>query len=155
MSWTRLGWALAGGLAACAHGTIPGTSIEDTEENRQILSMVDAYEKAMEGLDASALLTLVSPTYYEDYGTREGEDDENYAQLAERLQTTFDMTETLRLDLRVDVIEVEEEEAYAEFFYSVRSLVKYPSGEKWETHSDRARLELKKQEDGWRIVAGL
>lgn len=155
MKRTWLGLVASAALGACAHGTIPGTNIEDTEENREILRLVEAYHSAMEGLDATALLDLVSPGYYEDYGNRQDEDDENYAQLQERLRENFGLAKTLYLDLRVDDIRVEEDAAYAELFYDVRTLVKYPSGEKWEHHSDRSRLEFKRFSEGWRIVAGL
>ena len=38
-------------LAGCAHSKIPMTTIDDTEENREILQIVKEYHKALESLD--------------------------------------------------------------------------------------------------------
>jgi hypothetical protein len=70
-----LGTLIALGLVGCAHDKIPLTNIDDTEENREILQVVQEYHKALESLDADAILQLVSPRYFEDNGNLEANDD--------------------------------------------------------------------------------
>ncbi len=143
------------GVSACAHKTIPSTSIEDTEENREIFRLVRAYEQALESLDADAVLALVSPNFYENNGNTDDGDDYDFYGLKDNLARDFQRTRTLQLDLRVDAIEVEKDEAFAELFYRIRAQNEYPSGLKWETGSDRTRLRLERIDGKWLIVAGL
>lgn len=154
MKGIRFLWVMAV-ATACAHGTIAGTDIEDTAENRALIALLEEYHNAMEGRDATALLRLVSTNYYEDYGNRFSDDDNDYEQLADQLRGDFEITKAIQLDVRVDDMKVEEATAYAELFYEIRSLIEYPSGEKWETHSDRTRIRFAKEGDAWRIISGL
>lgn len=144
------------GLAACAHGTIDATNIEDTEENRQVLSLVEAYQAAVESLDADAVLALVSPRFFEDNGNTDESDDYGFDGLASGLRASFERTKVMQLKMRVDAIEVDDDEAFAELRYEYRAQVEYPSGVQWDTGSDRTRLRLvRTPEADWRIVAGL
>lgn len=142
-------------LAACAHSKIPRTSIDDTEENREIYRLVLEYERALENLDADAVLALVSPNFYENNGNTDDNDDYDYYGLKDNLARDFQRTRALQLDLRIDVIEVEEDRAFAELYYSIRAQNEYPSGLKWETGSDRTRLQLERLDGKWLIIAGL
>lgn len=150
-----LGMAFA--LAACAHGKIPDTNIEDTEENRSVLRLVRAYEAAVESLDADAVLALVSSDFYEDNGNTDASDDYGYEGLAVNLRAGFERTRALQLALRIDAIDVEDDEAYAELYYEYRAKVEYPAGPRWDTGTDRFRLKLRREneDDAWRIVSGL
>lgn len=148
--------ALAGLVAAgCATSTIGNTDIKDTEENREILEVVERYHRALESLDADAVLELVSPDYYEDLGNTDEADDYDYEGLARSLHEEFERTRTLRLDIRVDDISVEDDAAHAELYYDIRAQNEYPSGLKWERTTDRTRLTFERVGDAWRIVSGL
>jgi ketosteroid isomerase-like protein len=150
------GWWLALGLGACAHAKIPETNIDDTPENRAVLALVEDYQEAVEALDADAVLALVSPDFYEDNGNTDSSDDYGYEGLREALRESFDRTEAMQLILRVNAIEVEDDEAFAELQYEFRAHNDYPSGMKWDTGTDRTRLRLRRSPDGeWRIVSGI
>ncbi len=142
-------------VAACATSKIGGTEIDDTEENREILSLVEAYHRALESLDADAVLALVSPEYYEDNGNADTSDDYDYEALARTLHADFERTRSLQIEIRVDDIQVEDESAYAELYYDIRAQNEYPSGVKWERTADRTRLQLQRVGENWRIVSGL
>ncbi len=148
---------LLGIIAAtgCAHGKLPGTEVDDTEENRQILSLVEAYQKAMESLDADAVLALVSPNYYEDNATASTEDDYDYQMLHDNLVRDFQRTKKMKVEFRVDDIQVDSNKGYAELYYRIRAQNEYPSGKKWEVTSDRTRLLFEMVRGRWKIVAGL
>lgn len=148
--------ALALGVGACAHAKIPETSIDDTPENRAVLQLVEDYQTAVEALDADAVLALVSPSFYEDNGNTDSTDDYDYDGLKVDLRASFERTRAIQLVLRVDEIEVEEDTAYAELRYEYRAQNDYPSGLKWDTGSDRTRLQLVRTPDGpWRILSGI
>lgn len=148
-------------VTACAHDKIPNTNIDDTEENREVLSLVQSYRTAVESLDVEAVLALVSPNYFEDNGNTDDKDDYGFDGLKENLQTSFARTKAIQLLLRVDAIEVEDNKvAFAELYYEYRAQVDYPSGLKWDTATDRTRLRLVRsipddKESAWRITAGL
>ncbi|MBK6686719.1 MAG: nuclear transport factor 2 family protein [Deltaproteobacteria bacterium] len=143
------------GLAGCAHSKIPLTNIDDTDENRQILTIVDEYHRAMENLDATAVLALVSPSFYEDNGNTNANDDYDLEGLKTNLTAEFQRTKALQLQLRVDAIQVEDNQAYAELYYVVRAHNNYPAGDKWETGTDRTRLQFERVGDRWLITSGL
>ena len=67
-------------MLACGGGcatinTIPGTKVADTKVNREILDVCERYRHAMEDRDATTLLSLAHPNYYEDSGTPLASDD--------------------------------------------------------------------------------
>lgn len=144
-------------LAGCAHRTIPLTDIEDTEENREILDLVKDYHRALESLDADAVLSLVSPRYFEDNGNTDAGDDYDFEGLKKSLQDDFSRTRAIKLNIRVDAIEVDDEarRAWAELYYQIHAQNEYPSGLKWESGSDRTRLRFERVDGRWMIVAGL
>jgi|SRR5687767_9667661 len=150
-------WVLGLLLGGCAHGKIPLTNIEDTEENREILQIVREYHKALESLDADAILSLVSPRYFEDNGNLEAEDDYDFDGLRQALREDFKRTRSMKVNIRVDAIEVDDEteRAWAELYYQIHAQNEYPSGTKWETGSDRTRLRFERVQGRWLIVAGL
>ena len=149
-----LGFALA--AAACAHSKIPNSDIDDTEENREVLAFVEKYEKAVESLNPDEVIALVSPDFYEDNGNTDSTDDYDYEELKNGLRESFGRTQTLRLDLRVDAVEVDDADAFAELYYEYRAKNDYPSGSQWDTGADRTRLQLKRDAEGrWRIVSGI
>lgn len=151
-----MGLTLALALGACAHSKIPNTSIDDTDENREVLALVEEYQRAIESLDVDAVLALVSPQFYEDNGNTDSSDDYDYEGLKTILRDSFGRTKSMQLVLRVDAVEVEKDSAFAELFYEYRAHNNYPSGTKWDTGTDRTRLLLVRDAQmQWRIVAGI
>jgi hypothetical protein len=148
---------LVASAAGCAHSKIRGSNIDDTEENRTILKLVDQYQQAMESLDSDAVLTLVSPRFFEDNGNTDREDDYDYEGLKSSLEEQFKITKRLQVELRVDNIKVEDEDgkAYAFLHYTYRAQSEYPSGRKWKTDSDRVRVEFERRDGKWLILSGL
>ena len=67
-------------LSACAERCIPNTDVVDTDDNREIVGFCETYRRAVERKDATALLGMVSPDYYEDGGNADASDDMDYAQ---------------------------------------------------------------------------
>lgn len=141
-------------LFSCAHSKIPETDIDDTSENREILSILDKYRLAFENRDAEGVLALVSTDFYETNGTSDPADDYDYRELREKLQSEFTRSEKVQVLMRVDAIEVDDDKAIADVYYTVRAQNAYPSGTKWETGSDRSRLKLKRTGKQWLLTSG-
>lgn len=157
MSRQKLALAAFGALlvSACAHSKIPNTNIDDTDDNRAILAIVDAYHAAIENRDADAVLALVSDDFYEDNGNTDRNDDYGKSQLAESLRAEFEKTEQLQLGLKVEDIVVTDDRAHAFVQYNLRARTDFPSGKKWKTSSDRSRMTLVRVDGKWLILAGL
>ena len=151
--------AIAAGIlllvGACAHSKIANTTIDDTEENREILELIESYHRAIESRDAEAVLAMVSKRYFEDNGNTDRSDDYDYSQLAQTLPADFERTKAMQLEIRVDEIVVEEELAHAFIFYTVRGHADFPVGSKWKTTTDRARLTFTREGEDWKIISGL
>lgn len=142
-------------MAACAHARIPNTSVDDTEENRTIYELLLTYERAIEARDTDAVLAMVSPQFYEDNGNTDKDDDYDLTGLKASLSDEFNKTKKIQVDMNVDAIQVEDAKAYAYVFFTLRARSEFPSGEKWKTASDRARIVFAQEDDKWLIISGL
>jgi ketosteroid isomerase-like protein len=147
--------AIALAASACAHSKIRGTQIDDTPENREVLEVISSYQNAMQGLDADAVLALISPSFYEDNGNTDKSDDYDIEGLRSTLTADFARTKKIQLELRIDEVVVEESKAFAYVQYTYRAQSEYPTGLKWKTDTDRTRFELERRDDKWLIVRGL
>jgi hypothetical protein len=144
-------------LSACAHAKIPQTDIDDTPDNHQILDIVEAYQKAFEARDADAILAMVSHRYYEENGNTDRSDDYDFNGLRQFLIDEFQRTKAAQLDVRVDEIQVDEDNgtAFATLYYNYRAQSEFPVGLKWKTGTDFTRLRFIREDGRWKIVAGL
>jgi hypothetical protein len=89
-------------LGACAESShyIYGTKVLDSQENRQILGVIEQYRLAMERKDTSTLLGLAAKDYWEDGGTPTGADDYGYDGLKDVLATRFARADSIRYSMR-------------------------------------------------------
>lgn len=145
-------------LAGCGPGYIKGTKIRNTPDNRAIIDVLRAYQKAMEARSADAILALCAPTYHESLGTFGGEDDYGYDKLPARLRERFSRLRSLTYRVTVKKIEVEGGGSRAAVFYTYDMQYQFTvdGTERWSTESADHRMLLEKSGDGgWRIVSGL
>jgi hypothetical protein len=145
------------GLASTGCATfrpIPGTKIADTPENRELLQRVEEYRVAMESRDASKLLTLAHPNYYEDSGTPTGSDDYGYPGLKRVLESRLGALRWLRYLIRYRDVHVEVNRAWVDIRYDISFQLLTEMGEKWERRQNEKRLELVKDKDRWLFVSG-
>ena len=151
----------AAAVTGCKPDLLPGTNLEDTDENRAVLEFMGKYKLAVESRDAAKVLDLVAPDYFEDMGTVETDDDYGSEKLQRELADNFAKTKEIRLDLIIQKIEPKEDSAIVnvDYKYVQRALLDLPAGEKWVTHSDVNRLVLRRvgedAKDGFLIVSGL
>jgi hypothetical protein len=141
-------------LAACARN-IPNTDIRDTEDNRAIIDVVDAYRKAFDTRNVDGVMALVSTTYYDDAGTLDASDDVDFINLPVVLKDTFARLSQVRLEFGITSIEVNGDKATAELFYDAKYRVSVGKSEVAKRDTDLQRLKFRKEGTAWKIVTGL
>ena len=149
--------AFATTAVGCAHGTIEGTNVPDTDENRAVLEVLTTYRSAMQERDADKIISLVASDYFEDMGTIDQSDDYGYQHLTENvIPNSLKVAQEVYLTFEIHSIEVDGDSAWADVRYNARAKLGLSSGDMWETHKDFNRIELSMNDKGrWVIKAGL
>jgi ketosteroid isomerase-like protein len=145
------------GLAvlACGPRRIPGTDIRDTPDTRAVVEAIDAYRQAAERRDASAVLALVSPHYFDTAGTPDPGDDVDFELLKKRIIADYKQITALRLQLGVRRIDVEGDKAAAYVFYDEHYRIQTKNGEVAKQANDSHRMQLVREDGRWVFVSGL
>jgi len=151
------------GSVSCKPELIPGTQVEDTEENRKVLEFLGKYRKAVVDRSPDGLVGLCANDYFEDNGTVEQNDDYGIDKLRERLKHDFDKTKEIQLEIIVQMIEHLDDGSdkgpapvRVAYRFNQRALVAFPAGEKWITLTDVNRLVLRPDDAaGYLIISGL
>jgi hypothetical protein len=138
----------------CAARRIPGTQIEDTAEAREILSVLDAYRRAVEAKDADGVLKLISKNFQDDGGTASPEDDLDYVRLTSALPSQFAKVDAVRLDMDIQRIDVDRGVAHAVYSYNASFRIPRLST-KPQKSSELEKMVLQRTDDGWKIVSGI
>jgi ketosteroid isomerase-like protein len=132
----------------------PGTEIPDTSDTRKIRDMMEKYRTAMEAGDAEAIISMVSESYRDDFGTIQTQDDLDYAGLREVLPRRLSAVQDADLYMEVKRIDVKESEAVATYYYvwryKVPTLTSRP-----QSYADLQQMWFRKVGDEWKIVRGL
>ncbi len=144
------------GATACHKKYIEGTKIRDTEDNRQILELLETYRAALEEKDADKLVALCSEHYYEDMGNSENSDDFTLKELkAQVIPKIFEHTDELYLSITVDALELKKDRGFVDFRYDYRAHLNFPAGGKWLNDTELNRFELVKEDGRWLVLSGL
>lgn len=171
--------AAAASLVGCATRYIPNTDVEDSDDNRGVISFCEKYRHAVELKDVPQLLKLASNDYYEDGGNVDASDDLDYAGLREYLTGKFGDARAIRYEIRYrrivrQAVPERESEAgtgslkneagsepaeliYVDYTYSASYRIPAAKGgDEWRRRVDDNRLEILRYADNtFRIVAGM
>ncbi len=147
--------AAAFALAACAPKLIPNTQVEDTRDNRAVYEVLRAYVVGLQTKDASAVLALVSPDYFDNAGTPLPTDDMDRAAVERSLATDLAKVDSLRLEMGVKRIDVKGDTASAELFYDGYYRVVTKEGPVPKRESDLHQMKLRRHGQTWLITSGL
>jgi hypothetical protein len=145
-------------LSACGTKYIPTTQIEDTEENRQLLRVVEQYRRAVEDKDVARILELTSDSFFEDPGTPgDPSDDYDKAGLKVRLEEAFAKLRDQKLDISVRKLHWidDEKEAQVEYAFDYRYQLDMAGAGEWRADRDLNQVTLRREGDTWRIVSGI
>jgi SnoaL-like domain len=141
--------------AACSHATLPGTNIRDTPQNRAVLDVFGRYKQALEARDARAILALTTPDYSDAGDPARGIGPIDHQVLEQRLKGDLSKVTGVRFEATVKDVEVKGEQARLDYFQVLRYAVATPSGEKWKSESDDARMRFVRINGEWKIASGL
>lgn len=141
--------------AGCAPRLIPGTQIADQPENRAALQILSEYKRAAEALDADAVLALAAPDYFDNGSSSRTHQSVDRAALQQQIPAEFQKLKALRMDITVKDARVNGDKAEIDYFLVLHYALSLPSGEKWHSESDDARLYLAKEDGKWKVIAGL
>lgn len=144
--------------------TIPGTEIPDTEENREILRVLEKYRVSFVRRDAAGVLTTAHPTYFDTSGTDDPEDDLEYKELGPVLRERMAQLESVRFTIDYLEIDVVKDRAVVKVWvdasFRLKPIIDPETGEVRVESShnrlqDHAMFELLNDEGSWRITRGL
>ncbi len=148
-----LSWVLIG----CGHQTIPNTDIRDTRMNREVVSFVEKYRKAVEARDIVSLIKMASDDYYDDNGTPRGEDDVDYRSLKKHLGAWHNSVLDVRYEIRYRRVSLDRDRILVDFTYTGSFRTGTPSGERWARRLADNRLILRYERGAgeYRIISGM
>lgn len=140
----------------CSKSFIPNTDVEDTSENRKVISFCEDYRHAVEEKDVGKLLKMASPKYFEDGGNTNPEDDLDYEGLKEYLSATFVKVQSVRYEIRYRKVSfAENKRIYIEYSYSASYRIPGLKGEEWKHTVADNLLELIPDGESFKILAGM
>ncbi|MFP2902397.1 nuclear transport factor 2 family protein [Corallococcus sp. 4LFB] len=143
-------------LAACAPKRIPGTELEDTDDTRAILSVMERYRAALEARDAKAIQALVSPKFRDDGGTEDTVDDLTADNLGPHLQALFQKLQNPKVDFNIRRVEVREEDDIALAIYYWNASWRMPGlNARPQQDSELEQMVFQKVDGEWKILSGI
>jgi hypothetical protein len=147
--------ALVIALCACSHNTIAGTQIRDDPQNRAVLQVLAQYKAAMEARDSNALLSLAAPGYFDKGDVAHPNETRTFDGLKREVPDDLKNVKSVHLDLTLRDVQVAGDDARIDYYAVLRYAVATPSGEKWFSQADDARMKLIKIDGAWKIASGL
>ena len=149
---------LAMPLAAtgCSKTYIPNTDVEDTSENRKVVLFCERYRHAMEDKDVGELLKLMSPAYFEDGGNNKSDDDADYEAVRQFLTGDFLKASGIRYEMRYKKVTfTERDHIFVDYTFAGAWKIPGIKGDEWHHKVDDNRLDLVRDGDSFKIVAGM
>src|SRR5947208_12358510 len=89
----------------CTPKKIPGTELDDNDDTRSILDVMEKYRVALEKRDAQSIIGLADESFKDDGGSANPDDDYNYHDLYTKLPETLKKLGDIRLEFNVRRIE--------------------------------------------------
>ena len=146
-------------LVGCSAKKIPGTEIDDNDDTRIILSVMEQYRKAVETKNAQTILDLSDPTFKDDGGSAAPEDDLEYSQLFTVLPARLSKMDDIKLEIAVRKIEVDKELGIARATYTYNTSFKLPGlNSKAQSESEIKQMTFTladKSKRLWKITSGI
>lgn len=151
-------------LSGCkSKPTIPGTEIPDTEDNRQIISVLERYRTSLVSRDAAAVLATAHPTYLDSAGTDDPSDDTTYTELGPLLRRRLSQIDSMRFTMDYLEIHVTGDRAVARVWIDASFRFKplldsYGEAREQPYYNrvqDFAEFELVREGENWLVVRGI
>ena len=159
--------ALALGACTSRSGNIPGTRVPDSQANRDLIDVVEAYRLALENQNVNDLARMTSRRYWEDNGSAAGGDDWGHSKFDGEVRARFLKSSDIRYSLRYMNVERRCPKsgngnegciALIDVLIDASFTTNDARGEPMR-HDMRDQnqivLEWDKQDNSWKIVAGM
>ena len=145
--------------AGCAARKIPGTEIDDNDDTRMILDVMETYRKAVETRNAQTIVDLADETFHDDGGSAAPDDDLDYKTLFTVLPARMAKWDDVKLELAVRKIEIDKELGSAFATYTYTTSFKMPG----LSPKPQSEVEIKqmtfhladKTKRVWKITSGI
>ena len=144
--------------------TIPGTEIPDTDENREILRVLERYRTSFVRRDAAGVLATAHPTYYDTAGTDDPDDDIEYEMLGPMLRERMAQIDSIRFTIDYLEINVVDDRAVVKVWidasFRLTPIINTETGEirveaEHSRKQDHSMFELLREGSSWRITKGM
>ncbi len=153
-------FSLATGASGCARKqNLPGTTVQDTPENRAVLDTIEKYRERLMARNIEGLLVLASKDYFEDSGTPRADDDYGYEGLKVVLAGRLARLKNLRYQIRYYTVRMMttkkvEVDVYIDGSFEIGSS---EVGERYRRVNDNHRFIMAREniESDWRFVSGM
>lgn len=144
----------------CTPKKIPGTDINDNDDTRSILDVIESYRRAVEKKDAQTIVALLDPAFRDDGGTSNADDDLEYATANAEISKRLAAADDIRLELNVRKIEFDQDMVKARAVYTWVSSFKIPAlTSRPQSESEIKQMVFrradKKKKGAWKIVSGI
>jgi hypothetical protein len=143
-------------FAGCSKTYIPNTDVQDTGENRGIVTFCEKYRHAMEDRDVGTLLKLMSPAYFEDAGNVKGDDDADFDKIRQFLMGDFLKTKGVRYEIRYRrITHTAANHVFVDYTYAGAWKIPGIKDDEWHHQVADNRLDLVHDGDSYKIVSGM
>jgi hypothetical protein len=141
----------------CSARKIPGTELDDTDDTRAILDVMERYRLAVEQRDAQTIVSLADESFKDDGGSATPDDDLDYRDLSTKLPERLKRLEDVRLELNVRKIEFTEDQSSARATYTYSTTFRMPGlTSKAQSESEIKQMIFKRVDKRvWKIVSGV
>ncbi len=143
-------------LLACSKQMIPNSDVEDTTQNRDVVLFCEQYRHALEDKNVAQLLKLMSPAYFEDGGNTKTDDDADFDKVREFLTGDFLRSNGIRYEIRYRKVTFSEKQRiYVDYTYDAAWKIPGVKNDEWHHRVADNRLELVKDGESYKILAGM
>lgn len=141
----------------CVPRKIPGTEIDDTDDTRAVLDVMEKFRVAVEQKDAQTIINLADESFRDDGGSANPDDDLTYQDLYTKLPARFRRLDDVRLELNVRKVEFTQDQANARATYTYTTTFKLPGlTSRTQSETEIKQMILKRiDKKTWKIVSGV
>ena len=152
-----LGLLLATAAGCATQTVLPGTRVQDTPTNREIVETVEKYRQRLVARNIEGLLVLADERYFEDGGTPSASDDYGYEGLREVLMTRLQRLKNIRYEIQYRSIRIvggkAEVDVLVDGSFEVSS---QEVGDRYRRISDHHRFVLAQDDASkWKFISGM
>lgn len=143
--------------SSCAARKIPGTDLDDTDDTRAVLDVLQKYRAAVEKKDTETIVKLADESFRDDGGSANPDDDLDFASLGPKLSARLAKIANVKLDVTVRRIEFDDDSKVARVTYSYQISFNMPDyTQRTQSENDIKQMLLKRVgEQDWKIMSGI